>query len=255
MKCKICATNSNLVKKLIVRKKYEARYYLCDNCGFMFVDNPTWLAEAYQKPIDITDTGYVMRNIYLSKKVLLLFALIFGKSFTYLDYAGGYGMLARIMRDYGLNFLNDDLYAKNLFVQGFEYRGEKIKALTCFECFEHLESPIEEFEKMLKISKNIFFSTRLLPATCPPNDEWEYYGLDHGQHVAFYSIKTIEFLAKKYNLYFNTNKDNLHFLSERKISPIIFKAILLLSKLQFDILIRKTLNSKTTSDSMSLKKI
>lgn len=252
MNCKICQNESLLVKKALIRKKYQAEYYRCSVCDFMFIKDPIWLKEAYENPINLTDTGYVMRNVYLSKKTLILFTLIFGSKFTYLDYAGGYGMLARLMRDYGLNFLNDDPYTQNLFAQGFEYKKEEIEALTCFECFEHLVNPTEEIEKMLIITKNIFFSTRLLPQNLPDND-WEYYGLEHGQHVSFYSKKTFEFLAKKYNINYYTNGDNLHFFTCKKISNPVFKMLLGLSKFQIDILIRKLLESKTTSDSISLK--
>jgi hypothetical protein len=232
----------------VVREKYRAEYFLCDNCGFLFVGNPTWLSEAYAEPINKTDTGYVLRNVYLSKKSLLLFYFLFGKSGTYLDFAGGYGMLARLMRDYGLNFLTTDIYTKNLFAQGFEYNNEPITALTCFECFEHLSDPKNEIKKMLSISPNIFFSTRLIPNGSLPNDDWEYYGLNHGQHIALYSEKTLTFIAKEYNLNFYTDKKNLHFFTTKKIPSWIFKFLLLLTTAQFDILIRKKLVSKTVSD-------
>jgi len=253
IKCKICGTKTNTVKKLTIRKKYEAEYRLCENCGFMFIDKTLWLKEAYEEPINTADTGYVTRNIFLSKKTLMLFSIIFGSKFTYLDYAGGYGMLARLMRDYGLDFLLYDLYTPNLFAKGFEYKNQEIKAITCFECFEHFVSPIEEIEKMLKISKNVFFSTRLLPEEIP-NDKWEYYGTEHGQHIAFYSLKTLKFLAEKYHLNLNSEGDWLHLLTEKKISPLTFKLSLLLSKFQLDVIMRRFLKSKTISDSNFLKK-
>ncbi len=252
MICEICNSESREIKKILVRKKYEAHYFLSDNCGFMSVNNPTWLKEAYEKPINIGDTGYVMRNVYLSKKVLLLFSFLFGTKPTYLDYAGGYGVLARLMRDYGLNFVTHDPYTPNLFAQGFEYRTENISAITCFECFEHLTFPLNEIEKMLKISKNIFLSTRLLPDKTP-EETWEYYGQEHGQHVSFYSRKTLQFIAKKYNLHLYTNKDNLHLFTQKKLPPFIFTFILFLSKLQFDIILRKFLRSKTSSDSILVR--
>ncbi len=254
MKCNICNSETRLVKELVVRKKYKAEYCLCNTCGFMHVNNPTWLKEAYEKPINITDTGYVMRNVFLSKKTLILFALFFGSRGTYLDYAGGYGILTRLMRDYGLNFLLDDPYTQNFFAQGFEYKNQKIEAITCFECFEHLESPIKDIEKMIAISPNIFFSTRLLPKEIP-SDNWDYYGTEHGQHISFYSLETLKFIAKKYNLYLYSNNDNLHLFTKKKKSVLLFKIVLILSKLQADILIRKLLKSKTTSDSHSLKNI
>jgi len=254
MECKICQRQAKLIKTLTVRQKYQAEYYMCDFCGFMFVGQPSWLKEAYEKSINITDTGYVTRNVYLSKKTLVLFSFIFGTNFTYLDYAGGYGMLARLMRDYGLNFLTLDPHTPNLFAQGFEYNNEEIKAVTCFECFEHFVSPILEIEKILKISKNIFFSTYLLPEKEPGND-WGYFGTEHGQHISFYSLKTLKFLAEKYKLNLYTDKNNMHFLTTKKIGFLTFKTILFLSRLQIDILIRKILNSKTTSDYNFLRRI
>lgn len=253
MQCKICASPALLVKTLKVRQKYDAEYYLCDHCSFMFVGNHTWLAEAYEKPINITDTGYVLRNVFLSRKSLLLFLFLFGKDETYLDYGGGYGILTRLMRDYGLDFLWDDHYTENLFANGFEYKQEKIKAQTCFECFEHLPDPLAEIEKMLAISKNIFFSTVLLPDNVPPTEDWEYYGLNHGQHVAFYSKKTLGIIAEKYGLHYSTDGVNLHLFSEKKVPDWLFRTILFLTKPQLDLFARKLLKSKTVSDHLMLK--
>ena len=226
MNCKICGSPSVGVANHTVREKYQAEYYLCVNCGFMFVGNPTWISEAYQAPINITDTGYVMRNVYLSRKTLLLFTFLFGSKMTYLDYAGGYGMLARLMRDYGLNYLTDDAYTQNIFAKGFEYTNQHISALTCFECFEHLTEPEKDIEKMFSITPNIFFSTVLLPKEVPPPKDWEYYGLNHGQHVAFYSEKTLKFIAQKYKVNFYTNGTNIHFFTKKKMPNWFFSLIL-----------------------------
>lgn len=261
MKCKICDSESKHVKTLTVRKQYQAEYYLCDSCGFMFVDNPTWLAEAYESPINITDTGYVTRNVYLSRKTLILFSLIFGKNKTYLDYGGGYGILTRLMRDYGLDFLWDDIYTKNLFAQGFEYKAgssSPIEALTTFECFEHLPNPKEEIGKMFSITKNIFFSTVLLPEdtkNVPPGDNWEYYGLNHGQHVAFYSHDSLLYIANKRNVHLYSDGKNLHLFSEKKIPHWIFKLLMFSTKFELDLFIRKLiLKTKTYIDNRELKK-
>ncbi len=235
--------------------KYVVGYFYCDQCGFMQTESPYWLGEAYADPINMTDTGYVTRNIFLSKKTLLLFLLLFGEKPTFLDYAGGYGLLTRLMRDYGFNFYWSDLYTKNIFAHGFAYdasSNQPIKAMTCFECFEHFVKPLEELEKMLKISKNIFFSTRLMPAGMVPDDSWGYYGFEHGQHISFYSEKTFRYLAHKYKLNYYTNGDNIHLLTERK-AGFLFKLALFMSKLQLDILAHKLLVSRMTSDAEILK--
>lgn len=247
MECKICQKQAQLVKTNVVMGKYKAEYFLCTFCGFMFIGNPFWLEEAYKESINDSDTGYVLRNVYLSRKTLVLCAFLFDTKAKFLDYAGGYGMLARLMRDYGLEFFTYDLHTPNLFMKGFEYKDQRIEALTCFECFEHFDSPIDEIEKMLKISKNIFFSTLLMPEEIP-NDDWQYYGLHHGQHISFYSLKTLEYIAKKHGIHLVSDGLNLHMFTKNKISSILFNFLLKLTTFQVDVIIRKLLTSKTTSD-------
>ncbi len=216
----------------------------------MQTEEPYWLDEAYAQTANHTDTGYVLRNVYLAKKTLVLFAALFGVKHKYVDYAGGYGILTRLMRDYGLDFYWYDLYAKNLFARGFEYQDQQgIQAVTCFECFEHFASPMAELEKLLKISQNIFFSTRLLPETAIPKPgEWEYYGFEHGQHVALYSLKTLRYIAEKLGLNLYSDGRNLHLLTRKKTKNFWFTALLFSVKFQTDLLVRKLLKTKTSAD-------
>lgn len=183
--CNICQAPTREAFRHQIRDRHLITYFHCSQCGFLQTEEPFWLTEAYERPINVSDTGYVSRNVYLARRTLGLFFFLFKASDTFLDYAGGYGLLTRLMRDYGLNFLWTDPYTPNLFAQGFEYHGEKIAALTCFECFEHFSQPLAEIEQLLKISDTIFFSTKVLPATLPDGN-WDYYGFNHGQHLSFY---------------------------------------------------------------------
>ena len=42
--------------------KYDVKYFLCGNCGFVFTEEPYWLNEAYKSAINISDTGIVTRK-------------------------------------------------------------------------------------------------------------------------------------------------------------------------------------------------
>jgi hypothetical protein len=123
--------------------------------------------------------------------------------------------------------------------------------VTTFESFEHFVNPIEEIENLLKISRNIIFSTELLPNPIPKPEDWWYYGLDHGQHISFYSEKTFQFIADKYGLNYS-NLGSLHLLTEQKISNLKLK-ILKFSKFGLHKLLQKQLKSKTWEDSIKLK--
>ncbi|MGC8742915.1 MAG: class I SAM-dependent methyltransferase [Verrucomicrobiia bacterium] len=249
MTCKICGKESKLVFRAKILKKYEISYFHCEYCGFLQTEEPYWLGEVYKSPINISDTGYLSRNIGLSKIVTPLLILFFDYKKSFLDYAGGYGVFVRLMRDIGFDFYWSDKYTQNLFARGFEYvSGMPIEAITTFESFEHFDKPMKEIENMLKISKNIIFSTELLPASIPEPEQWWYYGLDHGQHISFYSKKTLNYIASYFGLkYFSLG--NIHILTEKENISNLKLKVLKLNKFGLHKYLSKFyLTSKTWED-------
>lgn len=151
------------------------------------------------------------------------------------------------MRDIGFDFYWSDKYTQNLFARGFEFEsGEQYEAVTTFESFEHFVNPVQEIENMLNFSKNIIFTTELLPYPVPKPSEWWYYGLDHGQHISFYSKKTLNFIANKYNLLLY-RLDSTYVFTKKRI-PLYLKPFLKLTKVGFHNMIRQNLHSKTWDD-------
>lgn len=223
MKCKVCSSQSAICFYSEILNKYSIIYYRCEVCGFLQTEEPYWLDEAYSQPINISDTGYISRNLLISKKLTLLLYFLFNKDEKYLDYAAGYGVLVRIMRDIGFNFYWEDKYTENIFAHGFEWdEKSNIKAVTAFEVFEHFVNPIEEIENLLRISNTIIFTTELYPNNNPSPTEWWYFGLDHGQHISFYSRQTLEYIAKKYSLKFYSD-GFIHILTRNHISSTKLK--------------------------------
>ncbi len=248
MRCKICNQSNKKIFSAKLLNKYEIEYFHCDNCGFLQTEEPYWLEEAYSESINISDTGYLQRNISLSKKIAILLTLFFDRNAKFLDYAGGYGVFVRLMRDIGFDFYWDDKYTENIFAKGFEYRNDNIGAITTFESFEHFVHPLEEIEKILTISKNIIFTTLMLPNPVPYPKEWWYYGLEHGQHISFYDKRTFEYIAKKYSLNY-IYVDDLHILSEKNISKYMLK----LSRFGFYKILTRSITSRTWSDYLAMQ--
>lgn len=94
-------------------KEFKVSYFFSEECGFLKTENPYWLYKAYQDAITDSDTGLVARNINNSKRLPAILKMLNIEKGKLLDIAGGYGMLTRVMRDYGYdfkclnNFLND----------------------------------------------------------------------------------------------------------------------------------------------------
>lgn len=253
--CKICGSSTSLTFTAKVLSRYEVQYFKCNRCEFLFTEEPYWLDEAYKNPINISDTGIMMRNIYFSKIVSSIIYFCFNKNSEFLDYAGGYGIFTRLMRDIGFNFYWHDDYTKNLLARGFEMQNDsgKYEVLTAFEVFEHLVNPIAEIEKMIRLSDNIIFSTVTLPSSVPGKDWW-YYAFEHGQHISFYSEKTLRIIADNFNMNFYPLK-NLFLFSKKKLNPVKLKLIYLASHFGLSLYVRFRMESLTDSDHKNMLKL
>lgn len=226
MQCKICEQQSNPLFKAKVMGKYEVQYYQCGNCQFVQTEDPYWLEEAYNSPINHSDTGIVLRNSRLSRIVGAIIICFFDKNKEAVDYAGGFGMFTRMMRDAGFDFYWMDPYVKNELSRGFEAKeGKKYHIATTFESFEHFDQVFDEMKKITNIADNIIASTEMIPLPPPALEDWWYYAPEHGQHIAFYTKPAFKILAKKLGMHYY-NLDNVHILSKKKLNPLtswIFK--------------------------------
>ncbi len=228
MKCIICTSTSPFFAQGVMLGKYSVSYFRCENCGFVQTEAPYWFNEAYSDAINRSDVGLVSRNIMFSKITKALIVAFFNPNSRFIDYGGGYGLFVRMMSDYGFDFYWFDEYCSNLFAQGLEHHpAEKIQyeLLTAFEVFEHLKDPVNEISKMLLYSRNILFTTELLPSNPPLPHEWRYYGLEHGQHISFFTERSLSAVARTFGLNFYTNGRSLHLLTDRTISQPMFNII------------------------------
>lgn len=254
MTCKVCDNKAELKFKADILNKYSVGYYQCSKCGYLFTEEPYWLEEAYKSAINLSDTGILERNKYFARIVSVLIHFFFRKDKQFVDYAGGYGIFTRLMRDTGFDFYWKDEYCQNLLAKGFEFdpsTHKAIEAITAFEVFEHFINPVEEINKMLKISETIIFSTVLLPDKIPGMDWW-YYGFEHGQHLSFYSIPTLQIIAQKFNLNLYSCK-GLHILTKKKLSPLLLKTLLSAGNMGLFSFLKLRMKSRTWDDHLKLK--
>ncbi|MGC3819016.1 MULTISPECIES: class I SAM-dependent methyltransferase [unclassified Acinetobacter] len=223
-KCRICNRNLNFIFYGNIFNN-NILYYECPQCLYVQTQKPYWLEQAYSEAIHTKDTGIFVRNYLCCKKTTNLCWLLGIKNKKILDYAGGYGIFVRLMRDIGFQIFWEDRYCDNLFAKKFVGKDGKYELITAFEVFEHFDKPVEELTKILNKSDQIFFSTKLIPDPTPSLENWDYYGLEHGQHIGFFRGKTLEYLALKFNKYLYSYGD-FHFFSSTKISKINFLLIM-----------------------------
>ena len=198
------------------------RYFLCSRCEYLFTEDPVWLSSPEVKSVSRFDTGILARNIQLSKLVSVLLKKIYEENGKFLDYGGGYGVFTRLMRDNGFDFVWHDPYSENLFATGFEYEpGEtdRFELVTALEVFEHLPNPLDcmDFCFGSRRSESLFLTTLLYGQQPPAHDDWWYYSKETGQHISFYNMKTMGYLAQRYDLYLHSFADFYHLFTKKRI--------------------------------------
>lgn len=255
LQCKICDSTVSFYFNELVLNKYKVDYFRCAQCGFIFTEEPYWLDEAYQLPINISDTGLLYRNMYLAKMTACLFYLSFDEGGKYLDYAGGYGVYTRLMRDIGFDFYWNDPFCKNLFATGFA-AGEPLQkvyqAVTTFESFEHFVSPKDELKKLLAVSDTVIFSTNLHNFLLPVEKNWWYFSFGHGQHISLYTKESLSVLAEQHNKRFYTFGD-LHIFTDKKIPALKMQLIKKAGKHILYEFVRRKMHGKTMEDHYYMK--
>jgi len=228
LSCRICKGQTADFAKATILGKYEIDYFRCATCGFIQTEKPYWLQEVYSEAINLSDVGLITRNIRLSRLTKTIICALFDPEGKYLDYGGGYGIFVRMMRDFGFDYYRYDKYCQNLFAKGFDVKEEEERGftlVTAFELLEHLDDPVATFEKLARYSSNIFFTTELVPKSTPRPDQWWYYGLDHGQHISFYTLHSLHLLADRLSLNLYSNGLGCHLMTDRKISPRLFRLL------------------------------
>jgi hypothetical protein len=254
MKCNVCSSNAKYIFSATILQKHKAEYFHCAECGFLFAKEPFWLEEAYSSAIADADTGLVTRNIQMTRRLSCVLSLCCSNAFSgrYVDIAGGYGMLTRMMRDVGFDFYWFDKYCENIFARGFDFSNSKVgyDALTAVEVLEHVSDPIGFIEESLSFagSEMMIFTTELYEGDPPSPEGWWYYTFGTGQHISFYQERTFEFIAKKIGYNFVSVR-GLHILSRKKVGKFsLWLATHPVVSRLGELWIRRKLISKTISD-------
>ena len=238
--CCICSSDVDTFGAGVVLGAYDIRYFRCSFCGFVQTENPYWLNEAYASPIASLDLGLLGRNFRLAEITRRILTRVLKTSARCLDYGGGYGVFVRLMRDRGVDFSHFDPLAQNLFAQYFTATtDDQFLLATAFEVLEHLVDPHEHFAKLDQLAPHWLVTTELISDPAPDLNDWWYYLADTGQHISFYTKKSLELLALRYGRRLVSCGNGLHFFTKSK-QPERYIRWLMKNRTSrwFDILIR-----------------
>lgn len=254
-RCPVCTAPRSVDFTATVLGKHDVSYVFCALCGLLQTEPPFWLEEAYSAPIARADTGLIQRNIAVADRLsLVLYSFFDSKRDQFLDAAGGYGALTRLMRDFGFDYYWSDPYAENLLAPGFEAEPSRTRyaAVSAIEVLEHVTDPVAFIDETLSAagSDTLFFTTELFLGEPPPRDWW-YYTFGTGQHVSFYQRRTLEHIADRLGLRAHVGS-MLHVLTRRDFDHRLLRLLTSRAASLGGRYVRRRLTSKTFPDHYAL---
>ena len=195
--CRLCNGTLEFRFQKSVLGKHAVNYFQCSLCESLQTEPPYWLKEAYSGTVPNFDTGAVRRTTYNLAAVFFSTKLLGVKN--WLDFGGGPGLLARLLRDHGVEAHSFDKYEKDHMTRGLKSATLEYEGLCAFEVLEHLENPRDDLSSCLQASiKFALFSTVRYEGQGP---EWWYLSPENGQHIFFYTDTALEQLAREYGFY------------------------------------------------------
>lgn len=208
--CKICGTEAAVFGSVdFNRSCEEARglhlpnagvavpYNRCPECGFLFTDAfAAWPVAAYEA--HIYNAGYAQIDPdYREARPVAnarLFLNLFGERRRYLsvlDYGGGNGLFARLLRAYG--FLCAETYDP-FSSEHDRMPRHQFDVVSCFETMEHVPDPaatVARIASRLSTPGIVLFSTLLQPPDFAAQGLGWWYAAPRNGHISLHSAQSL----------------------------------------------------------------
>lgn len=192
MFCPLC----NNVNTEVFQEVNSKLYYKCYNCDLIFLDKAHYLNQEEEKKRynfhqnSLENQGYID---FLSQLVNPLKEFL-KPTFQGLDFGcGPNSVLAQLMNQYGFSC---DFYDPYFFPK--LVKNKTYNFITATECFEHFFEPKKEIELLISLLKPNSYLGIMTELLADESNFKNWYYIKDPSHVCFYSLKSFEFLCKKY---------------------------------------------------------
>jgi SAM-dependent methyltransferase len=192
-------------------------YLLCGNCSFCFAPEfsgwtlPEFEEKIYNSEYHLVDPDYIdVRPRANATSIMALFKES-SHPITHLDYGGGSGVLASILKESNFDSVSYDPFVDRQV--DIEQLG-KFDLITAFEVFEHVpdvQQLMANLQTLLSPDGIVLFSTLLSDGNIQPNQRinWWYASPRNG-HISLFSKKSLTVLAHHHGFNFGSFSVGFH---------------------------------------------
>ena len=228
--CPVCSGVCTILDSVDFNKSCEERngkflspagisvnYALCIQCGFCFAPGfANWKLEEFEDRIyndnyPLVDPDYFETRPRANANNLISMFGDRAHSIKHLDYGGGNGLLAELLRKSNWQSLSYDPFVdKNVRTEQIG----KFDLITAFEVFEHIpdvRKMMSDLSSLLSPNGLILFSTLLSDGNIKSNQSinWWYASPRNG-HISLFSRKSLSVLAQNNGFNFGSISATLH---------------------------------------------
>jgi hypothetical protein len=169
------------------------------------------------------DVGSADRSLIVAGFVRSLFSRKQASRVKVLDFGGGDGLATRTLRDSGVDCRWEDPYCQPVFAVGPDQSEiSHFDLVFMSEVALHLTDPLETIKSLMARSDRL-----LMTAVVPPDKietDWWYLMPQTGQHVAFYPVETLRWIAKHLSLHLLTDGRFFHQFSS--VRPSLLERVM-----------------------------
>ena len=239
--CKICSSKINNIHKKIFIHGKPRNMIKCNVCDFISYDKINWLNLAYKEKYTAQDHNKLVRSIWASRliRTILKMNYIEYKKLRILDFGSGYGITTKLLQNSGLNVSSYDKYDINIFstnhLNDIQNLKKNFDIIYAIEVFEHIDKLNFTLELLNKLNFKMLIITTELHDQIKNLEKWSYIGKEHGQHINFFGVKTLNAIAKNYNLHCYTDKKWIHIFSKKKLSILYILKLKIIMRLKYNL--------------------
>lgn len=225
--CPVCSADCTLLDPVDFNKSCHANnlgisgvpvtYAVCQSCDFCFAPEIcAWGLQEFEEKI-YNDQYVVVDPDYIQARPKANAAILrdrFGNlapNLRHLDYGGGNGSLARLMREARWQSTSyDPIVDRNLSVETLG----KFDLITAFEVFEHVPDVwalMSDLKTLMSPDGVILFSTLLSDGHVQAGQQltWWYASPRNG-HISLFSSRSLALLAQHHGVGFGSFSDGVH---------------------------------------------
>jgi SAM-dependent methyltransferase len=228
--CPVCSSAASLLDVVDLNKSCEeARgiflplagtpiyYALCPACGFCFApEMMTWTLAQFEQRIYndayvTVDPDYLDARPRANAANLMAMLGSRGRALQHLDYGGGGGLLATLLRADGWQSRSYDPFVdRELPIQALG----RYELITAFEVFEHVPDVaalMAELQTLLAPGGLVLFSTLVNDGQIAPRQRlaW-WYAAPRNGHISLFSRNSLALLGQRHGFNMGSFSEGLH---------------------------------------------